>query len=92
MDLHLPNDLEAIVQKYLASGAYANPEDVVRRALEILDAEENWSDEERRALDEKIDRAICQMARGEGVPGDEARARLQERKAAWLREHPKTTS
>jgi len=34
-------DLEALVQKRLATGAFANAEDVIRRALENLDAEES---------------------------------------------------
>ena len=52
------------MQKRLDTGAFANAEDVIRRALETLDAEENWTDDERRALDEKIDRALEQVAAG----------------------------
>ena len=88
MALQLPHDLEALVQKRLASGAYTDAEAVVRRALEALDAAETWPDDERQALDDKIDRAMAQMARGEGLPGGEARARLQERKSAWLKDDP----
>ena len=62
MQLNVPPDIEALVQKRLATGAFANAEDVIRRALETLDAEESWSDEERRALDEKIDGALEQVA------------------------------
>ena len=79
---------EALIQKRLASGAYASPEEVVRRALEALDAEETWSDEERQVLNAKIARSLAQLDRGEGIPGEEARARLQKRKAAWLAENP----
>jgi hypothetical protein len=38
--------------------------------------EENWSDEERRALDEKIDRALDQVAAGKVYGPDEARRKL----------------
>jgi Arc/MetJ-type ribon-helix-helix transcriptional regulator len=64
MQLTVPPDLEALVQKQLATGALANVEDVIRRALETLDAEESWTGEERSALDEKIDRALEQVSAG----------------------------
>jgi hypothetical protein len=44
-----------------------------RRALEAQDDEENWTDEERRALDEKIDRAVEQAAAGRLDGPEEAR-------------------
>ena len=73
MQLNVPPDLEALVQKRLDTGAFANAEDVIRRALETLDAEESWSDEERSALDEKIDRALEQVAAGRVYGPEEAR-------------------
>jgi Arc/MetJ-type ribon-helix-helix transcriptional regulator len=81
MQLEVPSDLEALVQKRLATGAFANVEEVIRRALETLEAEETWTDEERRALDERIDRALEQVAAGQVFGPDEA-----HRKLATLRE------
>ena len=81
MQLTVPPDLEALVQKRLATGAFANAEDVIRCALETLDAEESWTDEQRRALDEKIDRALEQAATGRVYGPEEA-----QRKLAALRE------
>jgi len=40
----------------------------------------------KKAVNEKIERAIAQIDRGEGISSDELRARLQARKAAWLAE------
>lgn len=37
----IPYEVEDLIQKRLASGAFANAEDVVRRALEVLDDEES---------------------------------------------------
>ena len=76
MQLTIPSDLEALVQKRLASGAFANAEDVVRRALEVLDAEESWTEAERAALDDKIDRALAQVAAGKTHGPEEARRML----------------
>ena len=50
MQLNVPPDLETLINKRLSSGGYRSVEDVLRRALEAQDAEESWTDEERRAL------------------------------------------
>ena len=84
MQLNVPPDVEALVQKRLATGAFANAEDVIRRALETLDAEESWTDEERRALDEKIDRALEQVAGGQVYGPEEVRRKLAAMREAHL--------
>jgi Arc/MetJ-type ribon-helix-helix transcriptional regulator len=50
MQLNLPPDLEILINKRLSSGAYTSAEDVLRRALEAQDAEESWTNDERRAI------------------------------------------
>ncbi len=76
MLLNVPLDMEALVQKRLDTGAFANAEDVIRRAMETLDAEESWTDEERLALDKKIDRALEQVAAGKVYGPEEERRKL----------------
>jgi Arc/MetJ-type ribon-helix-helix transcriptional regulator len=88
MQLNVPPDVEALVQKRLATGAFANAEDVIRCALEALDAEENWTDEERRALDEKIDWALKQVAAGQVYGPDEARRKLAAMRETHLAKNP----
>lgn len=73
MQLNVPPDLEKLINKRLSSGAYTNAEDVLRRALEAQDAEESWTDEERRALSAHIEEGYQQAERGELI--DSARAR-----------------
>ena len=75
MRLNIPPDIEFLVQKRLATGAFTDAEDVIRRALETLDAEETWTAEERHALDEKIDRALRQASSGRVCGPEEARRR-----------------
>ena len=84
MQLNVPPDVEALLQKRLASGAFANAEDVIRRALETLDAEESWTEEESRALDEKIDRALEQVTTGRVYGPEEARRKLAALRDAHL--------
>jgi len=84
MAMQLPVELEALVQKRLSSGAYANAEEVVRRALEVLEAEEAWSERERQALDIKIDLALEQVASGKIYGPEEARRKLAALRATHL--------
>lgn len=73
MQLNLPPDLETLINKRLSSGAYANAEEVLRDALEAQDAEESWTDEERRALSAHIEEGYQQAERGHLIDGDQAR-------------------
>ena len=84
MPLTVPPDLEALVQKQLATGAFASAEDVIRRALETLDAEESWTSEERSVIDEKIDRALEQVGAGRVYGPEEARRKLAALRDAHL--------
>ena len=69
MQLNVPPDLEALINKRLSSGVYTDAEDVLRRALEAQDAEESWTDEERRALSAHIEEGYLQAERGELIDG-----------------------
>ena len=76
MLFEVPPDLELLLKKRLATGSFENAEDVFRRALLSLDAQETWTAEERRALDEKIDLALEQVGAGRTYSPDEARRKL----------------
>jgi Arc/MetJ-type ribon-helix-helix transcriptional regulator len=80
MQLNVPADIEALINKRLSSGAYTSPEDVLRRALEAQDAEESWTDEERQALSAHIEEGYLQAERGEFVDGAQAQRDIQEMK------------
>ena len=84
MKFVLPPDLEALVQKRLATGAFADAEDVFRCALEAQDALESWSEEERRAISAHIEESLLQAERGELIDGDQARREIQDMKDQWL--------
>jgi|HubBroStandDraft_1064217.scaffolds.fasta_scaffold12023_2 Arc/MetJ-type ribon-helix-helix transcriptional regulator len=72
MQLNLPPDLETPINKRPSSGAYTNAEDVLRRALEVQDAEESWTDEKRQALSSHIEEGYLQAQRGGLIDGDRA--------------------
>lgn len=85
MQLNVPPDLEALINKRLSSGGYASVEDVLRRALEAQDAEESWTDEERQFLTAHIEKGFLQAERGELIDGAQARREIQELKEHWQR-------
>jgi Arc/MetJ-type ribon-helix-helix transcriptional regulator len=86
MQLNVPPDLETLINKRLSSGGYATVEDVLRRALEAQDAEEDWTPEERRVLSAHIEEGYLQAERGELIDGAQARVELQAMKENWHRE------
>jgi hypothetical protein len=86
MQLNVPPDLETLINKRLSSGGYTSAENVLRRALEAQDAEESWTDEERRALSYHIEEGYLQAERGELIDGTQARRELQAMKDNWHQE------
>jgi Arc/MetJ-type ribon-helix-helix transcriptional regulator len=77
MQLNVPPGLETLINKRLSSGGYKGIEDVLRRALEAQDAEETWTDEERRALSAHIEEGYLQAERGELIDGAQARSDIE---------------
>jgi Arc/MetJ-type ribon-helix-helix transcriptional regulator len=83
VQLNVPPDLETLINKRLSSGGYESVEDVLRRALEAQDAEESWTDEERRALSAHIEEGYQQAERGELIDGAQTRRDIQTMKDDW---------
>ena len=83
MQLDIPPDLETLINKRLSSGAYRNAEDVLRRALEAQDAEESWTEEERRALCAHIEEGYQQAERGQLIDGTQGRRDVEAMKEKW---------
>jgi len=77
-------EIEALIQQRLHSGAFESVEDVLFDALEIQGEREAWLQENKEAINTKIEHGLAQLDRGEGISGDELRKRLETDKAAWL--------
>jgi antitoxin ParD1/3/4 len=90
MRIELKPEDEQLIQKRLQSGAFQSVDEVIHDALTSQDAEESWLEENRKVINEKISRGLAQLNSGQGISGDVARARLQERKAAWLAENKRS--
>ena len=84
MTIHLKPELEALIQQDVERGPYQSVEQFVERAVQMLHDEEHLLQENKESIHEAIGEGLAQLDRGEGVPGDVSRARLQEKKAAWI--------
>jgi Arc/MetJ-type ribon-helix-helix transcriptional regulator len=83
MQLNVPPDLETLINKRLSTGGYDSVEDVLRRALEAQDAEESWTEDERRALSAHIEEGYQHAERGELIDGAQVRREIQAMKEDW---------
>ena len=82
MNVSLTPELERFVAEGVASGRYRSASEVVRAGLRLLQEREQEQQARLAVLRADIDEGIASLERGEGVPGDEAFARLQARRAA----------
>ena len=80
-------ELEALIQHRLESGRFASVEEVIADALAAQSEEEDWLKGNWTDIEEELSIRLAELDRGEGISGDVSRARLQERKAAWIAEN-----
>jgi antitoxin ParD1/3/4 len=83
MHLQISPDLENLINKRLSTGAYDSPEEVLRRALELQDAEESLTEDERLALSTQLEEGYLQAERGELIDGEHARNQISKMKEDW---------
>ncbi|MCW9681167.1 type II toxin-antitoxin system ParD family antitoxin [Dolichospermum planctonicum UHCC 0167] len=79
MNIQIKPELEQIIQAQIATGRYTNPEDVISKALKLLlewdKGYQNWVEQTR----EKVDVAIEQLDRGEGINGEVVISQLRDK-------------
>ena len=85
IQLTISSDLQALVEKRFATGAYENVEDMLRCALEAQEAAEvDWTDEERQGISNHIEEGFQQAERGQLYDEDQVIQHLAEFKQRWL--------
>lgn len=86
MNVSLTPELEKLVNERVRSGMYSSSSEVVREALRLLNAQEEYRRQKLEDLRKEIQIGLDQLDRGKGVPLDIAkiksrlRKRLQEQK------------
>ena len=78
MNLSLKAELEEFVQQEINKGKYATPNEVIEAALNLL-GKQNSYDRWAIEIGEKIDVAVAQIDRGEGLNGDDVFASLRSK-------------
>jgi antitoxin ParD1/3/4 len=82
MDVHLSGDLERLVQQKVESGLYHSADEVIRKALRALEAQDQEIDTQATALKTEIDR---RLASGPATPMDFAAVKRSIREQAESR-------
>ncbi len=85
MIVELKPETEALIQKRLASGAFARAEEVIERALELLN-QQDWLAENRDQIAAEIQEGWYEAQRGELIQADQVRANMQKRKQDWAKQ------
>ncbi|MBD2447546.1 type II toxin-antitoxin system ParD family antitoxin [Nostoc sp. FACHB-152] len=79
MNIQLKPELEQIIEAQIATGRYSNPEEVISKALKLLleweQGYQQWVEETRQ----KVEVAIEQLDRGEGIEGEVVIERLRSK-------------
>lgn len=71
MNVHLTPELEQLVQAKVRSGRYNSASEVVREALRLMEQKDEVRAIQIQELRNRMDRALGESARGEGVDGEE---------------------
>jgi antitoxin ParD1/3/4 len=91
MNVHLPPELEQLVQSKIKSGRYNSASEVVREALRLLEERDHLMELRQEEIRKKIDAGWESLRRGEGLDGEEFFAALEQRELAVTkpqRKHP----
>jgi antitoxin ParD1/3/4 len=81
MNVSLTPELEKLVADKVASGRYQSASEVVREGLRLLDDQDHLRELHLDEVRKKIQTGLDQLDRGEGIPGDVAYARMQQKRA-----------
>jgi antitoxin ParD1/3/4 len=79
MNVSLTPELERLVTEKVVSGRYTSASEVIREALRLFEEHDQLKRQRLTEVREKIDRSLQQLEDGQGISGQEARARLRRR-------------
>ena len=79
MNIRLKPEDEQFIQVQIAKGKYENPEEVISKALKLLEESEKDYQEWVKETRQKVEVAVEQLERGEGIDGEVVVERLREK-------------
>jgi Arc/MetJ-type ribon-helix-helix transcriptional regulator len=74
--------IEQRIEREMARGIYREPADVLNRALDLLESQEEWLLRDKDSIRETLEESWAEYQRGEFYAPDEVRARLAEDREA----------
>lgn len=77
MNVNLTPELEALVQRKVASGLYNNQSEVVREALRLLALQDKVREDHAKGLRKALAEGLAQADRGELLDGDQVVAEVR---------------
>jgi Arc/MetJ-type ribon-helix-helix transcriptional regulator len=87
MTIKLKPELETLIKQDIQHGPYQTVEEFVESAVSMLHEQETWLTQHRADIALKIEEGYKAAQRGELMDGGQVRARMEERKQAWMAEH-----
>lgn len=88
MEIRLSPEVEAIVERDVASGRYASVEEYIAEAVELLHERQEWLGESNDELRASLEAAWQEAERGELMDEDEVRREMQAMKAEFIARQP----
>jgi len=86
MKIELRPELEQLIKDDVQRGLYQSVDDFVEHAISLLHEQEQWLAERGSEIKAKIEKGFASAQRGELIDSGEVRAKLDQRKRAWLAE------
>ena len=80
MNLTLDARHEEIIRRKVDLGEFAGPNEALAHAVDLLDEEEVWSEQDKIEFTARLEEGSAQIARGEGISSAEFEAQVE----AWL--------
>jgi putative addiction module CopG family antidote len=84
MEIRLSPELQAVVERDMATGRFSSVEEYIAEAVELLHEREQWREESTEELNAKLDEAIAEAERGELMSMEEVREEMKRMKADWI--------
>ena len=86
MKIELRPELEELIKQDVQRGPYKDVDEFVEHAVSLLHEQESWLAEQGSEIRAKIEQGYASAQRGELIDSGEVRAKLDEKKRAWLAE------
>jgi len=84
MEIRLSPEVEAVVERDMASGRYASVEEYIAEAVAMLHERQQWLVETRDEQREGLEAAWQEAERGELMSLDDFREEMKKMKAEWV--------